>query len=250
MRHLDVTQPITAIHTSTGQAVVSLSSPAEDDVEAAVKELESLMNSDGNYPNQRIAIEFSKPSKIRVNRGKRKLLDKMEAKFFTSGDNAFCYTFYHRTGYPLDYMEYQNICRLSINSRDLFEDRGAKRQIQRVKQILSLGRAIHPNAWDDLRAKITANPHEYLGYGLSRVDISKKFPAYVIEQLKKAFETKTDYSYAPPPGYRAQRRFSVSAKLCGDGIFRAWFSSEFRDCGNGTYYLLLNPTTASLAEND
>ena len=36
----------------------------------------------------------------------------------------------------------------------------------------------------------------------------------------------------------------------GDGIRRAWYSEEYRDCGNGHYYLAINATHAIYYEKD
>ena len=243
METLTLTQPVTAIHTSTGQAVVELKAPSFEDIEAAVKALEALMSYDGNYPRQRITIEFDKPSKVRVDSRNEKSLKSAEMRFFNSRQGNFCYTFYSSTGYPLSYMEYRNIRRLSIDSKPLFEGK-------RIKKVLALGRRIHPNAWDDLKAKILAKPKEYLHYyTLGPISIAGKFPSHVLDQIKKAFETKADFRY--DGGFCGKRRdFSVSTRLCPDGIFRAWFSSEYHGCGNGSYYLLINPTTAAFREDD
>ena len=42
----------------------------------------------------------------------------------------------------------------------------------------------------------------------------------------------------------------VTRKIGKDGVFRAWFSSEYKGCGNGDYYLLINPTQAIFVEKD
>jgi hypothetical protein len=38
--------------------------------------------------------------------------------------------------------------------------------------------------------------------------------------------------------------------MCEDGVFRAWYSSEYAGCGNGQYYILINPHYASFMEPD
>ena len=43
---------------------------------------------------------------------------------------------------------------------------------------------------------------------------------------------------------------SVEVKLCDDGIKRGWYSEEYRNCGNGHYYLLLDATHAIFYEDD
>jgi len=43
---------------------------------------------------------------------------------------------------------------------------------------------------------------------------------------------------------------SIEVKLCDDGIKRAWYSCEYRHCGNGHYYLLFDATHAIYYEDD
>lgn len=78
-------------------------------------------------------------------------------------------------------------------------------------------------------------------------NISKLFPSYVIDCLEEAFKNKTKYSYGK---CGSKRDYSVSTQMDDDGVFRAYFSSEYHLCGNGDYYLLLNPTTAVFMETD
>jgi hypothetical protein len=47
-----------------------------------------------------------------------------------------------------------------------------------------------------------------------------------------------------------RRDLSIETKLCEDGIFRAWYSSEYRGCANGDYYLVISPTQAIYYERD
>ena len=42
----------------------------------------------------------------------------------------------------------------------------------------------------------------------------------------------------------------VEVKLCDDGIKRAWYSEEYRNCSNGHYYLLFDAVHAIFYEND
>ena len=70
------------------------------------------------------------------------------------------------------------------------------------------------------------------------------------ERLKEAFESKTEFRWHRNAMGKQGRDLSISTRMCDDGIFRAWFSSEFPGCGNGDYYLLLSPTTAVYYERD
>lgn len=44
--------------------------------------------------------------------------------------------------------------------------------------------------------------------------------------------------------------YSVSVQTCKDGQPRAWYSAEYKNCGNGHYYLLLDASHALFYEND
>lgn len=43
---------------------------------------------------------------------------------------------------------------------------------------------------------------------------------------------------------------SIEMRNCDDGIFRAWYSEEYRGCGNGYYYLLFDGKHAIFNEKD
>lgn len=50
--------------------------------------------------------------------------------------------------------------------------------------------------------------------------------------------------------WRGSYDYSVSGEVGKDGIMRAWYSAEFKDCGNGHYYLMLDERHAIHAEDD
>jgi len=132
-----------------------------------------------------------------------------------------------------------------------------------VEKVRKLANRFHPNAWDDQKAKLLADPaHFHSAYGYTVTSITGKFPDYVLEEIRHAFENKTNYSYrkdspvfAPTHTWggtsnRAGRDQKVECKLCDDGIFRAWYSSQYSGCANGDYWMLVNPTTAIFKERD
>jgi hypothetical protein len=108
----------------------------------------------------------------------------------------------------------------------------------------------HPNLWSNIVNELNDNPSlmktKYYG-NISTISIASKFPKSVLNELKTAIENRKNYSYRT---YGSKRDLSVETKLCEDGVYRGWFSSEFAGCGNGTYYLLINPTTAAFKEDD
>lgn len=127
---------------------------------------------------------------------------------------------------------------------------------------------IHPNLWDNLKEEyqefIEKGSACYEGdwkdapYALSNNgkakfrSITSVFDEHVLREIKRAIENKTEYSHSKPTSsYSGRGRDrSVSMKMGDDGIFRAWFSSEYPGCGNGDYYYLINPTTALYVERD
>jgi ribosomal protein S21 len=220
--------------------LIKLHEPSLEDIETAVRQLKEMMSPKGLYPQQKIRVRFQIPTQVKVNRQKSAMLSSMDVSFFRSTTGRFCYTFHRRTGFPVDGIDYRNVSSLSIEKRDAVTGK----EIERIK---SLGRSIHPNAWNDLKKKIEEEPLSYRQYGLARIDISRNFPARVIEELGQAFDLKQDYRYEKPG---EKRDLTVSTKLCEDGVLRAWFSSEYSGCGNGAYYLLLNPRLASFCEYD
>ena len=66
------------------------------------------------------------------------------------------------------------------------------------------------------------------------------------QNIKKHLENKEAFRYTWRSGYDV----SVSGAVCNDGVYRAWLSLEYRGCGNGHYYLLINENSAVFAEND
>ena len=65
-------------------------------------------------------------------------------------------------------------------------------------------------------------------------------------EIKTAIEQKQEGRWK----WREKYDYTVSLQFNGDGHFVGYFSQEFKDCGNGHYWLLINPTTAVFAESD
>lgn len=106
--------------------------------------------------------------------------------------------------------------------------------------------------WSNLETKDNSEFRNRPYYRL--YDIRKIFSENIIELIERAFRNKTDFHHSQSGGKDTintnRRDYSVELKLGEDGIFRAWFSSEYAGCGNGDYYLLLSPTTAVFSETD
>lgn len=210
--------------------------PSIEEIKEKVNILYENMGYGKDFPDQKIKVVFSQEVPVRVNSRKVKRLKEMRVKFFTgSSSGNFCYSFYKRTGYYLHYLDYTKIISVSIESKpspDFEEQR--KRFLKKF----------HPNVWENIRNNPDMIKSEY---DMKTVNIKKKFPPTVINDLIHAFDEKKDY-YFKMGGTR--RDLSVETKNCDDGIFRAWFSSEFAGCLNGSYYILINPTTAAFREDD
>lgn len=83
--------------------------------------------------------------------------------------------------------------------------------------------------------------------GKSLISIKDKFDSIDLQQIENAFKKKSNIIIRQ----RGEKRdYTVETKMCKDGVFRAWYSSEYSGCGNGDYYILLNPTQAFFAETD
>lgn len=189
-------------------------------------------------------LTFSKPVTLRLNRYKTMETQKAKVMLFISTNGIFCYSFGKRTGFYFDSHQIESL--ISIEAVLPEETRAEK-----LKLVKSFANRIHPNAWDNLREEIKSDPGKAFDrYGAMVTSIKSKFPDYVINQLKEAFEKKEQYSYSQEAWGKKGRSLRVETKLCDDGIFRAWFSSEYPGCANGDYWLLINPTTAIFMETD
>jgi len=122
----------------------------------------------------------------------------------------------------------------------------------------------HPNIWNEIKEEckmfIETGDEEHLP-SFIRYNGKCKFVSikgkmgdsyagkHTIEALKKAMDENGDYrtSFSAMAPQGRDRSFSVATS---NGETRAWFSSEFPGCGNGDYYLLINPTTAVFCERD
>lgn len=66
-------------------------------------------------------------------------------------------------------------------------------------------------------------------------------------RILQAIRLKKDYKYCWENGYDNSIEVHASKE---HGIAKAWYSEEYRNCGNGHYYLLLDETHAIFCEDD
>ena len=126
--------------------------------------------------------------------------------------------------------------------------------MERAEKIRKLLKRIHQNAWSNLKEKLSLSDEEIekdFYQNLSSFNPLKKFKRknyqILLSQIEDAFENKKNISIFEEG---QKRKFNLETKLCEDGVFRAWFSSEYSGCANGDYYLMLNPKCASFGERD
>ena len=72
-----------------------------------------------------------------------------------------------------------------------------------------------------------------------------KYPESIVEKIKDHLDKKEDFHYY----WNANYDVSMEGKQCDSG-YKGWFSLEFKGCGNGHYYLLVNENLAVFAEDD
>jgi hypothetical protein len=70
--------------------------------------------------------------------------------------------------------------------------------------------------------------------------------SFIKKDISTAIESKTNYHSRWTNGYDN----TISVEVCKDGKFRGWYSEEYRQCGNGHYYLLFDATHAIFYEDD
>lgn len=68
------------------------------------------------------------------------------------------------------------------------------------------------------------------------------------EHFKKALKENQRYVHYWRKGY--DNRVELAEKNDSDGVRRAWYSEEFKGCGNGHYYLALDESHALFCEDD
>lgn len=198
---------------------------------------------EGDYPRQKFTVKFRKPVYIVHNNKKADYETEIGLSFFTPLSGKLCYSCRvdPRHGRYVTKEMYENAESITLFSEsDMYDDK-------KVRQFVG---KFHKNLWENIKKELMDDPKKmkdryYNNYATT--NISRKFPTYVMTELAKAIEEKKDFSYQQ---CGEKRDLSVQTKMGEDGVFRAWFSSEYAGCGNGSYYLLINPTTAAFREDD
>lgn len=78
------------------------------------------------------------------------------------------------------------------------------------------------------------------------INFHKHARQYEVSRINDAIREKGNYHRNWTKGYDN----SVEVSLGEDGKMRAWYSEEYRGCGNGHYYLMFDATHAIFYEDD
>jgi hypothetical protein len=107
---------------------------------------------------------------------------------------------------------------------------------------------IHNNLWSDLK-KSPLKLSQGFDYPKLR-SIAGIFTKEETDKIQKAINQKENLSLRKGAKSGHGRDYSVNVSFDEKGEGKAYFSAELPGCGNGDYYILLNPTTAYFAETD
>ncbi len=208
--------------------------------------------------SKRFNITFSEEVQV-VFAGRYKTVKKLNSiGFFIGKDtNDICYKTAKQKwrGYTITRLPVDKIIKMEEATKTYSA-------VENAKKIL---KKIHPNAWPELRKQMQdiidgKEPEQDFNWHfagkLTFVNIGSKMDKmerqWALKAFEMAFENKTEYSWSKRARGPQGRDLSASVQVSQykDEHVRAFYSSEFPGCGNGDYYLLLNPTTAIYYERD
>ena len=191
------------------------------------------------WPRRKVTLVFKQPVSIPLNGRQFKEISSAKVHFFMSREKEVCYAArdHFSSGYLGHHIPLDQILSMSLSSEGDY-----------VKEVLAIAGRIYPGAWEDLKKEIEDAPAKWLKERKKPkyISMASVFPPRICEEIRKAFETRGTYRYSLPG---TKRKRSVEMHPCDDGLWRAWYSSEYSGCMNGSYYLLINPKTALYYEN-
>lgn len=197
------------------------------------------------YGYVKVKVIFKKHARIYYRR-KYQHVKEIDLVFFMgSNSNELCYTPTGRTGYYVyNHMDWQSVEKMILVHRD-HPDRKREWENQKDKLFKRISKARYDEqTWSNLKKEDFSESKHPFYY------IDKVFSPWEMEQIKRAFEEKVSFCITKRAYSSRGRDFRAEGKMCDDGIYRAWFSSEYAGCANGDYYLLLNPRVAVFYEKD
>ena len=199
---------------------------------------------------QRVRVRFSGAANCIVNKYTRKLLRETTGLFFVCTNGYLCFQppAFRRSGYRAgNAFEIDRIASIEpITTVQLSDEQRQARDVARFESLL---RRAHPNF--DAEWLRSVSDGKCTKWQARVIRPSKYFSSWVIENLRKAFDNCTEYSYARSARSHSGRdmRFEIKPSEGGKKV-KAWFNSCFPGTGNGTSYVLFAPDFASLAEDD
>jgi len=170
-------------------------------------------------------------------------------KFFISTNGCICYHVRNQKRYGYHFPCYDKIKNITEHLPKVYNN------VSNAKTIL---KKIHPNAWNNIKEEMkkvidgeSVQDFEWHFTGkLKFRNVSSLLSDYERKRLKESFENKISFGWHQNTHHHSGRDLSISVEIGEDNELRAYFSSEFMGCGNGDYWLLLNPTTAIYYERD
>lgn len=215
------------------------------------KEAALLMeNKRSDYGWAKPKIIFKNPSRVYIAK-KYKELNTLTCTFFLGKDSdELCYSQRGRSGYYVyGVFPWRNVEKIVLVHADR-PDKKEERKLNREKLMKRVLNARFDDVtWSNLTEDSLPEARQNFYY------IKKVFDEYDMARIQKAFENKESFNIHKDDTWKMRkkssgRHYTASGKMCDDGIYRAWFSSEYEGCANGDYYLLLSPQVAVFCEKD
>lgn len=209
-----------------------------DDFKKAVDYLKEFTD-DNWYQYVKPVCYYREPASI-IHRNKYVKKSEFQCSFFYS-EGQLAYTSSGRSGFLISDMSYHLVEKIVVRHKKHPE-------FQQVKalKLEKLWKRIQKARYDDVTwshlSKDSFKEESHPFYTIQKV-----FNSYDMKRIEKAFENKEHFIIKVE---KEKRHYSAEGKMGDDGIYRAWFSSEFPWESHGSYYYLLNPTTAVFCEHD
>lgn len=182
---------------------------------------------------------YSEPSPV-FYRNKTHIKEEFQCKFFYA-NGKLAYTPTGRSGWYIEDMSYRKIKTIIVRHKQ-HPDILAEKEKEREKLWNRIQKArFDEQTWSHLKKDDFREDKHPFFY------IKKVFNEWDMRRIREGFEQKKDFRIRVEA---TNRDYTAEGKMGDDGIYRAWFSSEFSGWANGDYYYLLNPTTAVFCEHD
>lgn len=225
--------------TLTRKEESSISTKMFQDIFRFLNKKKSFVSSDG-YLSVPIEIKYrNKDGNLKI--GRYHLQNgslTVRIKMWDSENNIYAIHAGKNSSYPLIYA-YGDIESISYKYYD--------EKLENEKKLKMIHRARYDeNTWSNLN---NIDSIKYIE-GKKIVSIKNHFSYNQMCMIKKAFDEKKQIIIKNESDSPRGRDYSVETKMGEDGIFRAWYSSEYTGCLNGDYYYLLAPNKAIFVETD